>query len=180
MGNIEAKPFANVDLYHCMILKHSTRSRSSVVCNLLGSLNKKEQVSICEQVAKEASKEVSVCRMYIARLKMKIEKGEDKQKEVMLGRLEDYLADLQKTAYWIGEGIKIYCAKQLEVLHCEMTALEAEIKYTLTGLETEIRKSRNKQAQAFEKRLLVRAKHHRAITTGRNYICRKTNRTLKH
>lgn len=176
MGNIEATPFADVDLYHCMILKHATRSRSSVVCNLLDSLDKKEQVSFCEQVAKEIS---VFQKAIVAQLKMEFEKGRDKQKEVMIGRLVGYLTDLQKTADWIQEGIMVYCTKQMEVLQCEMTALETEIKHTLIGLETEIRKSRNQQAQAFEKRLLVKAKHHRSITTRRNYICRKTNRTLK-
>ena len=103
MGNIEATPFADVDLYHCMNLKHATRSRSFVVCNLLGSLDKKEQVSFCEQVAKEIS---VFQKAIVAQLKMEIEKGGDKQKDVMIGQLVGYLTDLQKTADWIGEGIK--------------------------------------------------------------------------
>ena len=175
MGNIKAETVSNVDLYYCMILRHATRSRSSAVCNLLDSLD--DKVSFCTQIANEIS---VFQKAMVAQFIMEFEKGRDKQKEVMIGRLVGYLTDLQETADWIGEGIKTCCAKQLEVLQCEMTALETEIKHTLTGFETGIRKSRNQQAQAFEKRLLVKAKQHRAITTGRNYICRKTNRTLKH
>lgn len=175
MGNIKAKPFANVDLYQCMILKHATRSRSYAMCNLFDSLD--DKVSFCKQMANELS---VFQKAIVVQLKMEIEKGRDKQREIMISRLVGFLDDLQKTADWIGEGINTYCAKQLEILQHEMTALETEIQQTLTGLDTRNRKDRNNQAQAFEKRLLVKAKNHRAITSGRNYVCRKTNRTLKY
>lgn len=170
MGNIKVETVSNVDLYYCMILKHATRRRSSVICNLFDSLGNREKVSFCEQVTKEMS---VLQRAIVAQLEMEVDKDEDKQQKVLISRLVGYLDDLQKTADWIGEGIKTYCDKQLEVLQYEMTALETEIKQTLAGLETETRKDRNNQAQAFEKRLLVKAKNRRVLTPGRNYKCRK-------